>query len=328
MKPIYIILVIFLLISMYILFSISLINDKLTCHYKHITYKNMLSWEIDGFYKIFNTSIAKYNSKYILCGRYSNKITKNMLTLINGCIYYKSHICFVILTNNMKIKKIIFPCLQHQFLEDPRIFIYKKLILVSITEFNSQKNIYPALYIFNRKFSLVKRIDYDRNTYHSNFPIQKNWCIFSRGEELLIHTDSFPKWYVYGLNHNNGNLTPKITFDSKDFFRDCDEEIIRCSTSWKSFDNNTFICGLHTKSFYIKGITDTMRTILVLIDKETLIPIKKTKPFCIDRHTHTRIQFLSGLETDNDNVYLSFGIGNYKTEIKRIPKYYILSLMC
>ena len=327
MKIINFIFIIFIIIIIiYCLFSTSLPNNKLNCNFKHISSKNMLTLEIDGFYKIFNPSIVKYNDGYIMCVRYSNRTIKNIFMCLHSNLNYESHIGFVLLSSNMQIKKFIFPNLENKYLEDPRIFIYQDLILVSITEFNSEKNIYPALYIFDNNFSLIRRVEYNRDMYSNNFPIQKNWCLFSNNNNLLIHTDSYPIWNVYMLNHTDGNLQQHISFDSTIFFKDCKEKLIRCSTSWKSFDKNTYICGLHTKSFFA-GKIPTIRTILVQIDKKTLIPIKKTPTFCIDVKYDTRIQFLSGLEIDSKYVYLTYGIGNYKIEIKRITKLHILSLL-
>ena len=299
------------LLFLYFLFSTSLCNNKLCCDNIHINYKNMLVLEINGFYKIFNPSIVKYKNNYLMCARYSNRTIKNIFMCLHSGINYESHICFILLSSKMEIKKIIFPTLRCKYLEDPRIYIYKNLILVSITEFNSKKNIYPALYIFNNNFSLIKRIEYNRDMYINDFPIQKNWCLFSNEKYLFLHTDSYPLWNVYKINYNNGNMYKYLSYDTSVFFKNCKESIIRCSTSWKNFDNKTYICGLHTKSFLL-GKIPTIRTILVLIDNKTLIPIKKTVVFCVDIKSDTRIQFLSGLETDSENVYLTYGIGDYK----------------
>jgi len=314
-----------LFLVLYCLLSISILNNRLVCYNKHINYKNMLVWETSGTYKMFNPSIVKYKNEYLMCVRYSNRILKNFLLWTNGCLFYKSYICFVILSSNMDIKRVIFPHLEHKYLEDPRVHIHDDLIFVSVVEFNSNIDIYPVLYIFNNDFSLKKRIEFNRKMYFNKYPVQKNWCLFSNKKNMFIHTDSYPIWNVYKIDYNNGNLYKHISINTSIFFKDSNESIIRCSTSWKSFDKHNYICGLHTKSYVLHKLA-TIRTILVLINKKTLIPIKKTEVLCVDVKYDTRIQFLSGLETDKKNIYLTYGIGDYKVEIKRIPKYYILSL--
>jgi hypothetical protein len=64
-----------------------------------------------------------------------------------------------------------------------------------------------------------------------------------------------------------------------------------------------------------------IRSILVLIDRTTLLPVKYTSFFCLDKESHQRVQFLSGIETNENNILLTYGIGNYKTEFYKIPRY-------
>ena len=223
--------------------------------------------------------------------------------------------------------KTIFPKMQSKYLEDPRISFHDNKFYISITEFINKTKIFPSIYVFDNEFNFIHKQDYNWDTYFRSINIkpsmiQKNFCPFVLNNKLLIHTDSFPMWNVFDLNFNH-----IVSFNSKEFFLNLKHEIIRCSTSWKSFSEKTFICGLHTKTFAINKFLPTIRTILVEIDKETLIPIRKTKVLCFDRINNARIQFLSGLETDNNNIYLTFGIGDYKITIKRLPKTYVNRLL-
>jgi hypothetical protein len=227
----------------------------------------------------------------------------------------------------MKVLKTIFPKMQSKYLEDPRISFHDNKFYISITEFINKTKIFPSIYVFDNEFNFIHKQDYNWDTYFRSINIkpsmiQKNFCPFVLNNKLLIHTDSFPMWNVFDLNFNH-----IVSFNSKEFFLNLKHEIIRCSTSWKSFSEKTFICGLHTKTFAINKFLPTIRTILVEIDKETLIPIRKTKVLCFDRINNARIQFLSGLETDNNNIYLTFGIGDYKITIKRLPKTYVNRLL-
>jgi hypothetical protein len=155
--------------------------------------------------------------------------------------------------------------------------------------------------------------------------IQKNWCPFQHKNSLFIHTDSYPDWIVFNFTDNIKQTV--VHFDSTSFFKDLNQHIIRCSTSWVDFSDTTFLCGLHTKEFKIKQFIPTIRSLFVEIDKTTFLPIRKTKVLCFDFKNDSRIQFLSGMESDQFNIYITFGIGDYKLQVKRISKKYINSLL-
>lgn len=340
--------IIVLIIIIYVLFSTRFINNCIFCNkYKHISYKDVLTYEIPGNYKLFNPSICKYNDGYVMCVRYSNKIIKNIFLYLFSNIDCQSHICFIVLTKDMKIIKTIFPKMTSNSLEDPRICYYNNYFYVSITEFINKELIFPSLYIFDNSFNFVRKMVYNWNDYFESAKIQpsliqKNWCPFVYQSKLLIHTDSYPKWNVFGIKETNYNveedvhcilekkdmsLVNIVSYDTTNFFKDLNQKLIRCSTSWIDFSENTFLVGLHTKEFAIKNFLPTIRTILVEIDKQTFIPIRKTDVLCLDIINDARIQFLSGLESDNKNIYLTYGIGDYKTVIKRISKKRVLSLL-
>ena len=327
-----IILIFILSIFLYMLFSTKFINNKVICNYDHFLYKDVLSIEIPGNYKLFNPSICRYKEGYIMCVRYSNKIVKNIFLYMYSNIDYQSHICFVILDKNMKILKTIFPFMDSKFLEDPRICYYNDMFFVSVTEFINKKRIFPSLYVFNNNFTFIKKIEYNWDDYfyytkQTPSMIQKNFCPFEIGNKLLVHTDTFPTWNVSEMSVVNNTFKNILMYDTREFFKDSEHVLIRCSTSWKNFGSDTLICGLHTKKFTIGTFLPIIRTILVIIDKETLKPIKKTKVLCFDYINDTRIQFLSGLETDDLYVYLTFGIGDYKTIVKRLTKKHVEKIL-
>ena len=331
------------------LFSTKFVNNCLFCEkYKHISYKDILSYEIPGNYKLFNPSICKYGEGYVMCVRYSNKIIKNIFLYLYSNVECQSHICFIILTKDMKIIKTIFPKMSSNALEDPRICYYNDYFYVSITEFIAKELIFPSLYIFDNSFNFIRKLTYNWNEYFESTKIQpsliqKNWCPFVYKSKLLIHTDAYPKWNVFGIKETNYNgieddkncvlkrkdmkLVSIVSFNTTEFFKDSKQKLIRCSTSWIDFTKDTFLAGLHTKEFAIKKFLPTIRTILVEIDKETFIPIRKTSVLCLDHINDTRIQFLSGIESDDSYIYLTYGIGDYKTIIKKISKKRVLNLL-
>jgi predicted GH43/DUF377 family glycosyl hydrolase len=322
-----ILLVLFILviIIIYTIFSTNIINNRWICHCKHLESKKVFDWEIESnTRKIFNPSLTKYGENYVMSARYSNKTLKNIYSYLLSKSKNISHICFILLSPNFEILKIIFPKLNNIPLEDPRIHYHNNKFYVSITEFNSDSDIFPALYILDKEFNLIKRVDYNKDNYFAHAPknnIQKNWCIFSHYDDLLLHTDSYPIWRVMKITET-GNMSQLLEHDTTDFFENYKQKIIRCSTSWKSLTESTYICGLHTKEMNMT--IPTMSTILIEIDKKTLKPIRKTDIICIDSENHTKVQFLSGIEVDDMNVYLSYGIGDYKVEIIRFTKNHLL----
>lgn len=320
-------------IILHILFSTTFINNKPICKCKHIIEKNILNIEIPGTYKLFNPSICKFEDGYILCARYSNKIIKNIFLYLYSNVEYRSTICFIILDNDLKIKKTVFPKMKSNFLEDPRITSFNDHLYVSITEFTDKKHIFPSMYIFDKNFILIRKIQYNWDLYYNiKYPntkrcsiIQKNWCPFQYKNSLFIHTDSYPTWTVFKFEDNIKPMV--INIDTSTFFEDLNHKLVRCSTSWVDFSENTFLCGLHTKEFAFKQFLPTIRSVFVEIDKNTFNPIRKTKLLCLDFKNDSRIQFLSGMESDDLNIYIAYGIGDYKCQIKKISKKYINSLL-
>lgn len=318
------------LICAYLLFSTNAINNRFGCEFTHIAARTMLDYEFKGQeYKLFNPSLTKTPEGYVMCLRYCNNTLKNMFFYLSGKKDYQSHICIAKLTPKFQIDKMTFLNIKGPPLEDPRIHYHDGKHYISVTEFIGKKNIFPALYILDDAFNVLHRLDYNRDDYFGSNEkkqfIQKNWCPFTRENELLLHTDTFPTWKVFRIG-DGGSMMPMVSFDSREFFKPFPKQPhIRCSTSWKSFTDTTYICGLHTKQFC--SILPTIRTILVEIDKKTLKPIRSTDVFCVDNKNHVRIQFLSGLETDDMFVYLTFGIGDYKTKVIRMTKKYVSRLL-
>jgi hypothetical protein len=118
---------------------------------------------------------------------------------------------------------------------------------------------------------------------------------------------------------NTGKMSLKVEQDVSNRFNVPKGTFLRCSTSWKSFDQGTYLCGLHTKK---KGnsFAPIIRSILVEIDGTTLLPLRKTPDICVDVDHHNRVQFLSGLEITSEDVILTLGISDYKVQIYKLPR--------
>jgi len=305
-----------ILIILYIVLSKNILNE-----YCKIDHYNGYEIEFESkniIYQFFNPSIIlKNKDQYISCLRTSTFSYKNLFNYFFGKLNYDSNLLFLEIKDK-KIIKLVHPfCFSiNGYLEDPRMIEKDNLYYISATEYINNKNIFPVLLIFNKNYEMVKRIDYNRNDYYGlrNFKrIEKNWCPFVYNNKLYLHTDTFPEWKVFEIN-NYGNMkliiNKKINFVFPNIY-------LRCSTTWKEFDKEYFICGLHIKD---KKIIPIIRSILVLIDKKTFLPIKYTKSFCLNKDKHETIQYLSGLEINELYIILSYGINDYKMVIKKILK--------
>jgi predicted GH43/DUF377 family glycosyl hydrolase len=282
----------------------------------HIKGRNIFSKEFNSVYNIFNPSILKKNKKYICCMRCSTLSMKNLFNYLYGRYNYDSFLLFCEIENG-KFQKIIFsrPC-DNGYYEDPRMIEYNGNYLVSATEFIDKKNIFPVILEYDKNYNFLRRIDYNRENYFFEIPfqsIQKNWCPFEHKGMLYVHTDTFPDWKVFQVD-NKGNMIKKV---HKPFSPSLQNMFLRCSTSWKDYDNNFYICGLHTKT---KTMIPKIRSMLVLIDKNTLEPVFYTDVFCLEKEDHDRIQYLSGIEVEDKSIILAYGIGDYKVVLKKVLK--------
>lgn len=336
------ILILFLII--YVLLSKTVIHDKFVCYDDHLYFRKVGIINAPGTHRLYNPSVIEFKDKYVVCARYTNRTFRNLFYFLIHCFNYQSNICICIYTKDWKFEKIILPIpFTKLILEDPRITYDKTMdkFLISITE-NMANMIYPCLYVLDTSFNFIGRYEYKnyiipKRISNSSFLIQKNWCISYSDSynKPIIHTDTYPTWRMYSLDFtltNTVNMSTLIEYNSTNFFEDIypKYDIIRCSTSWKPFTEHSYICAVHIKfynAYLTYSIGCTIRTLLVEIDKYTLLPIKKTHCFCLDKHRHSCIQFVSGLETDSNYVYLTYGIGDYKTEICRISKRKVLKML-
>jgi hypothetical protein len=291
------------------------------CINKHvrptIIYKKYLS----GNFKMINPSIVNKGNKLLCAMRYTSATTENLGLYIYHKFKPRSYVCIGIFKDSL-IQRIVFPIFPTKYqLEDPRIITFNNKIYISITEYRSDKNIYPVMYELSKNLNITKRIEY--KNYGNSSTIQKNWCPFIHKGSLTLHTDSYPYWSVYKVNITTGLLTNLCKINTVKMFKSykVKNAFIRCSTSWIDFTKETYICGLHIKYVdkFLKRIP-LIRSILMEIDKRTLIPIRASPVLCLDKEQHS-IQFLSGLEIVNDKILLSVGIGDYYSVIYSISRY-------
>lgn len=308
---------IIIILLIWILFSTKLLHYPLYCTDKHIYIKNVFDYEISGSYKFFNPSIIRKKDGYVLCARYSNYPCKTVfMYLYNLCTRFNdTNISFIHLTKNFQIQSISFPILGNIRLEDPRILKYNDEYYISCTEYIKHTDQPPVILKFNKYFEYIKKIYYNISTYNKKSNFNKNWNLFVHKDKTYVHTDSYPIWNIYSINLEDGCMLHTHTYDTSLFFKV--KQHLRCSTGWRSFRKNTYLCGLHTKELWA-GKIPYIRSMLVEVDSRTFKPIKKTEIFCVDINTHDRVQFLSGLEIDKNYVILTYGIGDYKIIIKKI----------
>lgn len=310
---------------LYILFNRKILNTVIKCSTVHLQAREKFRIEIDGLYKLINPSITYNNGLYLISARYTNATMKNLAMYLYQKFDYNSYIGFAVMNNSFGIKKLTFPNFGSQYpLEDPRIAIYKigstTSIYVSVTEIKSPKKIFPVLFELNSNMEVVRRIEYNKSSYKDKHSIQKNWCPFQHEEKLLVHTNAYPTWDVYDVDTKTGVMNMLTSYPRLFESITCKNTYIRCSTSWKKFTDLTYLCGLHIKTYdNILHKFAIIRSMLVEVDSKTLCPIRRTDTFCIDNDHHP-IQFLSGLEIDEDNVLMTFGLGDYQSVLYSISK--------
>lgn len=135
---------------------------------------------------------------------------------------------------------------------------------------------------------------------------QKNWSaipLTSEGRQLFLDRVS-PDWSVVTLDER-GVAKPVLKTNkfAKWFGK------LRCTTGCKPFKPGTFLTCLHT--------TNPYRTILCEINSQTLLPRRISEPLEF-KYPDTYIEFPSGLETLDGNVYLGLGFNDTHFEIRKL----------
>lgn len=312
---------IILSILLFIIFSKIPMTYCINCQDKHL-YKNVcINYENNDYIiKHFNPSITQNDNKeLVLAYRKSNANYKSIYTCFLSRDNYFSTLEFLTLKDNKVFSTDL------KFVEDPRIIFYKNYYYVSMSYYQDQKHIFPRLYIFNCDFKLVNECQYEfytNNIKETRRNIEKNFCLFIHDDKLFVHINVYPKWCIYSLNiHENKAICHNYIEQSLQI--DVNEyPNLRCSTSWKKY-KNYYIAGLHTKKF--GHLFPAIRSVIVLIDSNTLLPIKISPLICFDNMYHSRIQYLSGLEVINDDtILITLGIGDYKYQIISLKNIYNL----
>lgn len=329
-------LIILVTIAIYVLSSSRFCNTIRRCGHHHPKDTSVnVSYETNGhgMYKTYNPSIVKINDGYLMCVRYSNLTFKTLLRyLLNiwGKNKNDTKLAFVHLSKDLQVRKMSIPTFPENCrLEDPRIIEFNDLYYITCTESSGKSLMFPHILVLNKSLEFVQEIQFNREIYFGkNEPqsICKNWCLFAREKELFVHTDCYPRWKVFKLNKELNTMALVSDYDVTEFFDLQGESHLRCSTSWKGFTECTYICGIHTKTKGTFG-PSKIRTMIVEINKDTLKPIRVSPILCFDEKDHSSIQFLSGLELIKDHVVLSFGVGDFKCGMKKIPRKEISRLL-
>uniref|UniRef100_A0A6C0EMQ3 Uncharacterized protein n=1 Tax=viral metagenome TaxID=1070528 RepID=A0A6C0EMQ3_9ZZZZ len=316
--------VVIVLLALYILLSRDLLSITIGgCprNVKHPVMHSVYRLDFNSFHNVFNPSILRRENKMICCSRVSTLSQRNLLININGKLNYDSFLIFVEVVGSDTCK-VVYPSHPHLNgkLEDPRFVLYNGEYIVSATEFVDWRYIFPTMYIYDTNYNFVRRVDYVKKDYFGTSPIktiQKNWCPFVHQGRVLSHTDSYPNWKVFQIDTNTGNMLKLVNYDTSKLFHVPKNAFLRCSTSWVRYDATHYICGLHSKT---KGRIPSIRSCLVLIDHQTLLPTAYTDYLCFEKK-HNRIQFLSGIECDDFYVYVAYGLDDAEICVKKIAKY-------
>lgn len=293
-----------------------------TCS-SHIQGTTILRESFQGVYQVYNPSIVKIEDKYVGCARLSTLTYKNILYCLYGHFFRDSFFIFFELDSKRNLK-LIYPsrnpkALRKAVLEDPRIIKYNDQYVVSSTDLEKR---FPVITIWDLNYNFVKLVDYSKSDYYGSlyFPnqMEKNWCPFEHLGRLYVHTDTCPIWRVLEVELDTGKMRKEVEINSSVLFQDEAALYLRCSTSWKVYDDMHYICGLHTKSK--RRLAPSFYSVLVLIDRTTLLPVQITDVLCFEPKQHHRIQFLSGLEVEPWHIVLAYGLSDCEVVLRRVPK--------
>lgn len=276
----------------------------------------------DPLHRDFNPSLVKLNTtsgdNYLCSLRRSNiGISDLFSTLLNAQQGFASHLYLMRFNNSFQCIKdsetkidVVVSGKDRRF-EDPRIILYKDKIYLVAAYYYSNIRVSPVILQLNKESLKVERtID----LWASNLTTtEKNWCPFIHGDSFFLHTDSYPIWKVREVDLNTGTVRTIVEQNVFSLFSKEEYPSLRCSSSWE-LTKEGYLCALHTKT---KGLLPTYRTVLVLVDKKTLLPIAKSKKLCLDTKHH-RIQFTSGLIVKNDEVYVALGLADLSFSIVKI----------
>lgn len=327
--------------------TISCSDTHLGDRHREIIFDNNTSGGLIPTAADFNPSIIALNDgRYLMVVRRSNIHSDNISHLIYNAnvssINKKSKLVFVILDKDFNIisTKDSIPSNTDINYEDGRLFSFNNLFYISAVHYIPDQRIFPVLLEFDNNFNYIRRIDYliqpsgkEVDRFSS---IQKNWYPFAHNGKLLIHTDSYPIWRVRQVTIDGSNYAYVRTIlehNVSDIFSSVEYPLLRCSTSWINFTNTfnniptrqspqgSYLACLHTKTKI-----GTIRTLFVEIDKESLLPIRKSKLLCLD-HNHARLQFTSGLTRCNNDIIISYGLCDTKYAVKVLPYDYIRKLL-
>lgn len=191
---------------------------------------------------------------------------------------------------------------RQQHGEDPRICLFKGQLFMLAVMYVDDAITRPTLFQLDRNQSMWKEVVVQIPTEWGH---QKNWCPFASLNEqhLLVHTDSFPSWRVRRIDIENGMLTTIVEEDMRHTIL-AQFTSLRCSTSPVDYDRNHYLMGLHTVPI-ISG-EKVYSTVLVLMDKVSLMPVSCSRELCFGQKGH--VQFTSGLVRRSRNRYwIMFG---------------------
>jgi len=159
--------------------------------------------------------------------------------------------------------------------------------------------------------------------------MQKNYILFANDKnEACILTHACPRWTVYRINLDTGEMFGKSQVDSTLFFH---EEIsasllVRCSSPMVQWSESTYLCALHTRDQDKPGRAPRYRTIFV--EFESRWPyrlLRKSKIFQFI-HPSRRVEFVAGLcEFDEETLLVSLGIDDLEAKSIKISKNKVFS---
>jgi len=192
-------------------------------------------------------------------------------------------------------------------LEDPRIFYHtQKNEYYMLGTHSTKESIFPSLITLSPQLQILSNSPISSKGFPTPLR-QKNWTFFTDAhQQVLLLTDVYPSLRIRTFDDKTYETNLMVEHNTSSFFALPKHlQMIRCSSNFVPWKNNTLLCALHVKYCI------TYRTLFITIeDQYPFRPLRHSDLFHL---TGNAIEFASGLDWNEDRsrLLLSFGRDDY-----------------
>lgn len=268
------------------------------------------------FRSIYNPTIFNYNGNTYV--GYKNKRAGSTNYNLDSLFCKTSHLLINKYNGEHVYTYINFNGLSF---EDVRIFSLDLLLGVSSIKENGI--IKPILFIFDN-IKTISKFKYLRSEDTINGINAKNWILVKKGDDIFVHTDTYPAFVVQKLNKNqlydNGeyvDLEPHIS-QNTEFLKQVKSfypiKKIHNTSNWINFKGN-YLAVAHFVYREIGYLRRIYRSMFLFIDKDTFTITKYSDWICFGKKCEC-IQFVSSLLNLNGKIVVGLGINDSFSHFK------------